>query len=142
MKEVLHYIDLWRKFVVCAVFLSHSIVIKRKVWLVNKSGSTNMFFFNFIYQVTKMAAIYITVRFNTCWFFFCCTSTFLKFLCFPHIIDVFPWVSICSLDLSLLNRLITFEHQYTTIAFINAVIRFQWKFTLTINLLKQSTNRK
>ena len=51
-------------------------------------------------------------------FFFYCTSVFLLFRYFPLIVDVFTSVLICNPDLFSLNRCMSFEQQYTTVAFI------------------------
>ena len=53
-----------------------------------------------------------------CRFVFCCTSLFLLFRCFPLIVDVFTSVLVGNPDLFSLNRFMTFEQRYTTVAFI------------------------
>ena len=51
--------------------------------------------------------------------YFCCISVFLFFGCFPLIVDVFTSVLVCNSDLFSLNRFMTFEQRYTTVALIH-----------------------
>ena len=50
------------------------------------------------------------------WFVFVAFQCFCFFRCFPLIVDVFPSVLVCNPDLFSLNRFMTFEQRYTTVA--------------------------
>ena len=92
----------------------------REIWLATKPGSIHYLLLKCPVPDQENGSCNLIVRFCVCCFVvcLCCISVFLLFLCFPLIVDVFPSVLICNLDLFSLNRVMTFEQLYTTVAFI------------------------
>ena len=86
---------------------------------VSQPSSTHHFFLKCPVPSQENGSCYLIVRFCVCYIVvFCYTSMFLLFRCFPLIVDVFPSILVCNPILFSLNRFMTFEQRYTTVAFI------------------------
>ena len=63
---------------------------------------------------------YLIDRFCVCYITVCCLLHFsvMLFRCFPLIVDVFLSVLVCNPNLFSLNRFMTFEQRYSSVALI------------------------
>ena len=102
----------------------------------------NNTFMSFI-PCPKYETCYLIVCFYACCIVisFCCTAVFLLFRCFLLIVDVFPSILVCSPDLFSLNRFMTYEERYTTVAFIYS-LKYYWKNSSNICMESTSNWRK